>query len=311
MDYKRLIILVGKNGQPSMEKVFQKMARPNTCLVIKSHKKNCFIEYYDFSDMTKKNTIYNPKYNAKNTILVRWGNFIPVITDKKTITYNLASILNKISDKGKTRLLLSEKGVATPKTQLQDILDNCVLNFPIIARPSHHQQGKNLWVCHNIDDINNSITLGATYFSELYPKTEEYRVHCGSGKVLGCLRKPTPDDKNIVAWNRHQNHQSFKIIKQDDWEDFIIRLALLTLDNLNLCFGSVDIMVQRTLENLPKAVVCEVNTAATLVSSPFICDRWTKYFNWLGNSNQRRDNWDYTKFKKTKSLSWKLNQLNQ
>lgn len=170
-------------------------------------------------------------------------------------------------------------------------------------------RGKNLWVCNNQNELNVAIRKGATYFSEIYPKTEEYRVHCVLGKVVEVMRKPTPSDPNQIAWNRAQNDQPFTRVQWEDWKNYICKLALNATRSLGLDIAGVDIMVQKTNKSLPKAVVCEVNTAPTLNSSPHVLERYTALFNKIANSDTRIEHWDFEQFNKPSSLAWKSNQF--
>lgn len=68
-------------------------------------------------------------------------------------------------------------------------------------------------------------------------------------------------------------------------------------------------MVQNNNKNLPRAVVCELNTAPTLNSTNYVLERWVKYFNKLANSETRIEHWDFEQFEKASSLAWKENQF--
>lgn len=123
------------------------------------------------------------------------------------------------------------------------------------------------------------------------------------------MKKPAPANINQVAWNRALNDAPFERVQWANWENFICKLALRATREMGLQIAGVDIMVQRTNNRIPKAVVCEINTAPTLNSSPHVLERYGKLFNKLAGSDNRIEPWDFEQFEKAESLAWKENQF--
>jgi hypothetical protein len=311
---KKFIIIVAKHGRPSTKELFKKIAHTNAEHVIKSAVFEGFVKRTNPLDLTKRTKLRTSSpYDCTNAVVIRWGWYGNIDTDSKSIVYNKAEAIKLANDKGVCRKFLASKNIDVPKTYLLDeiseLLANDGLQYPIIARPSHHGRGKNLWICENIAEIREAIRKGATYFSEIYPKTEEYRVHCALGKVIEVMQKPAPEDTTQVAWNRAQNDAPFTRVPWDNWKNYICKLALRATKELGLDIAGVDIMVQKTDRNLPKAVVCEVNTAPTLNSSPHVLERYSLLFNKLANSDTRVEHWDFEQFTTPSSLAWKTPQF--
>jgi carbamoylphosphate synthase large subunit len=306
---KNFKILVGKHGRKSTKMLFEKITNPNTEHVLKSTVLNAFVYRTNKENLRLRKIVKGFKSpDCKNSIVARWGWYGEIETDNTSIVYNKAEAIKLSNSKGQCRKFLESKGIDVPKTYLLNEPIN-INSFPLIARPEHHGQGKNLWLCENFLDLEEAMAKGATYFSHVYPKTEEYGVHVAHGKVLAVVKKPAPDDLNQIAWNRAQNDKPFELIPQAEYKNYICKLALRAFKEIGLDYGRADVMVQKTDKNLPKAVICELNTAPTLTSTPYVLERWTKYFNKLANSDKRIEHWDFEQFEKAESLAWKENQL--
>jgi carbamoylphosphate synthase large subunit len=184
---------------------------------------------------------------------------------------NSSEAIKLSSNKKLAREVLASFGVPTPEASETD--------FPIIARPSYHEQGNDLFVCYDEYDIEEAKERGCTYFSRYYPKTKEYRVHVGSDKTLLVSVKENGDTESIV-WNYHKTGFNLRHLHRSDWlydetlHD-IVRMAKKAVRVLGLDFGSVDIMAYPT-DDQPIAVVSEVNTSSSL--SPLAMNKYLDYF---------------------------------
>lgn len=238
---KKIKFLVGTHGRPSTKLVFSKIEKDATH-ILKSNKLKAFVYRTDKQNLKKRfidRSMKNP--DCTNSIVFRWGWYGEIDTDKSTIVYNKAEAIKLSNSKGQCRKFLESKGIDVPKTYLLDEIDellaNDALQYPIIARPEHHGQGMFLYKCENSAEIRQAIRKGATYFSEFYPKTEEYGVHIGHGKILAVVKKPEPDDRNQVAWNRAQNDKPFEVIPFSEYKNYICKLALRAGKELSLDYG--------------------------------------------------------------------------
>ena len=214
--------------------------------------------------------------------------------------YNKIEAVSKATNKKRSREIFLNTGVKTPR--LYTIGDDNI-TFPIVARPLVHSKGRNFLVLNSQDEFAACYHQHGDnyYYSEFIDKDREYRVHCAHGKILAVMEKPPVDG---VAWNRAVNHEAFVRVMQKEYNYDVCFQALKAVNELGLDFGGVDVIVKDG-----QAFVLEVNTSPTLNSSEYTSYRYAQYFDWLFRSEQRRDHWDYTVFKKADSFAWKQIQL--
>jgi hypothetical protein len=198
-------------------------------------------------------------------VLIRWGS--RARAPYTNITFNKPENMVRASNKKLCRELLYNAGIDVPRIT--------ETSFPCIGRPDKHRAGKELYICHSPTDVYWAKEKGATYFSEFYPKTREYRIHVGHGRVILYSEKVGGDARRI-SWNYKEGEVTFKHLRQREWRPEIYRLAKRAVAELGLDFGAVDILADPIDEDFPIAVVCEVNTCPSL--SPYGIKRYTKYF---------------------------------
>lgn len=235
--------------------------------------------------------------------LIRFGTRIPLTS---SITYNKISAIKTSSEKFQAREILKREEVRIPFTiSKEKLVETGIVSlaeyFPLIARPLTHAQGKNLYVVNSLADYKK-LPQDIGYFSQFIPKDSEYRVHAAHGKILAVMQKPAPDDPSQVAWNRHQNDDAdpFIPIQWREWQFDVCLQALHAIKALGLDFGAVDVISKDGV-----AYVLEVNTAPSLSTSPYMTNKYANYFNWLFASDNVREHFDFTQYKKVESLSWK------
>lgn len=300
---KNLVILVGKDGRPSMRSVYSQMKSGILNVIRRPKKGKAYIRYYTTNNgetYTKKpfgNLVHN------SVKLIRWGNRIPTETNGETITYNKSEAIKLATDKKRSRELFMEKDVRTSK--LVTPTNVVEQQYPIIARPFTHSKGKNFIVLKTPEEFTSHFNANNTngwYYSEFIDKQREFRVHCAHGKVLDLMEKPRVE--NSIAWNRAINHEAFVRVKQSEYIHDVCLQALKATQVLQLDFAGVDVLLKDDL-----AYVLEVNTSPTLNSSDHVSSRYAKYFDWLNNSDTRRSHYNFTEFKKPTSFAWKNEQL--
>lgn len=297
-------ILVGIHGRPSILNVYSLMNNPDVEVWIRRRvrRKNKSIkEYwrvYSNGDSSKYRVEYHPHF--ENDVILRWGNEIQIDHPNCKI-YNQSKAVALASQKGRARQVMVEAGVNVPRiitTNSQNI------KFPVIARPQVHAKGKNLIILNNSNELTSFMFDHPDwYYAEFFPKDREVRVHVAHGKALAMMEKPAPKDKSTVAWNRAVVHEEWRAIPWSEYHYNACLEAFKAVEALGLNTGGVDVMIRGD-----EAVVLEVNTAPTLISSPYVSQRWAEYFNWLFRSTDRKS-WDYKQFKKAESFVWKHQQL--
>jgi hypothetical protein len=306
---KELIILVGKDGRPSMRNVFSKMVS-NAKLVVRRRivaKGKEWLRVYEGNQGEKFIKRPIAELNGENRKVIRWGNRIEADTNEGTIVYNKAEAVANATDKKLSREIFIKEKVRTPRLVTpSDVKDS---DFPIIARPNRHAKGKNFIVLKDKASFTahyRQHNQAGWYYSQFINKTAEFRVHCAHGKVLAVMQKTPGGDK--IAWNRAQTGEPFTWVEQKDFPFSVCFQALKATKVLGLDFAGVDVM-QIEEKGKPQGYVLEVNTSPTLNSSETVSQRYAQYFDWLNRSDKRREHWDFTKFEKASSFAWKQFQL--
>ena len=239
----KLIILVGKDGRPSMKGTYSKMI--NTAelwvrrrLIKKSGKIREYFRQYVHNIIDKYIVRELNEMDFTNRIIVRWGNTIPVQLDG-SIVYNKAEAIKNATDKLQSRLLFIKNGINTPKliNSFKDIQQN---DYPIIARPIYHAKGKNFITFDSVHEYNqHKNTHDNWYYSAFIDKTKEFRVHVAHGRILNYLEKPKPENPEQIAWNRALNGEAFENVKWSDYNNNVCKEAIKAIDALDLDFGKL------------------------------------------------------------------------
>jgi len=315
MPNKERLILTGKHGRPSTIEAFKDCQLGELVQRRQFTKKNGkFVKYYRVFDQLNKINYRKHKtnrINAKDSIVLRWGTQEPFDTNNKSIVYNKIPGLQNATNKGLSRVLMHKAGVRvptiiTPKNITED-------HLPIISRPFVHSKGKNFIVLNTIKEFNAHYSPATHYYAEFIDKQLEFRAHVGHGKVLRLMAKQNPNNGNL-AWNIAANRGGnvaedvggFKVIRWNNAEPYldVLKQSVHAVEALGLDCGGVDVMFKDG-----KAYVLEVNTAPTLNSCPTTAKRWGMYWNWLFNSESRRDHYDWRIWQKAKSFFFKNEQL--
>lgn len=294
-------ILVGRDGRPSMKKVYSLMKSEAVLTVrrIPPRTKKPYLRIYEGAkvDSFTKKPIDELKL-ASNKI-IRWGNRIEAETDKNSIIYNKSEAIANATNKKLSRQLFAKEKVRSPQLVTPQTIKNN--QYPVIARPSTHAKGKNFIVLRNLAEFTTHYQTNEPngwYYSEFVNKEREFRVHCAHGKILGVMEKARGKDK--IAWNRAVTGEPFTRVQQKDYIFSVCFQALKACKILGLDFAGVDVLLLGK-----EGFVLEVNTSPTLNSSDHISEQYARYFDWLNAENKRRPHWDFTKFKDPESFSWK------
>lgn len=134
-------------------------------------------------------------------------------------------------------------------------------NGRFIVRPSHHAQGRQLWVAEGrrgVEEVVRRQGLGGDFYaSEFFDKEKEFRVYVFEGRVVAVAEK-TPGDRNKVAWNVAQGGR-FDNVRWDAWPLQACEVAIRAWRHSGLDFGGVDVMTRGN-----RALVIEINSAPSL-----------------------------------------------
>lgn len=195
--------------------------------------------------------------------LIRWGS-TKFSNSGAEVIWNPGHAIARSSNKRLCREILWNNQIPVPTSGES--------TFPCIGRPDRHTRGRKFTVCRSSQDVARAKRLGCTYFSVFYPKTREYRVHVGSGRVLYISEKV--GGNHPFVWN-HAKGYVFEVLRRGDWREDVYIPAIRALEVLKLDFGAVDVMAD-AIAPWPSSVISEVNTAPSL--SPYGIEKYTEYF---------------------------------
>jgi glutathione synthase/RimK-type ligase-like ATP-grasp enzyme len=142
-----------------------------------------------------------------------------------------------------------------------------VEGYPVVVRPPTHSQGRNLWVCHSLEELL-SVWREGYYIRPLINKVAEFRVYVLNGKVVTVAKK-TPADPSAVAWNVAQGGR-FDVVRWGDWPLAACDVAVKALHLSGLHYSGVDVM----MDGEGNAYVIELNSAPSL---PALADGQLSY----------------------------------
>lgn len=297
-------IIVGKYGIPSIKSIYDNL---ENVMIIKSFDGR-------WKKLSKKpNGMYvwlsvaHPVFSAADKIL-RWG-CTTIINANGATVYNKSRAINLASNKFEARMKMQENNVPIPRTNIGR-MGIAYATFPIIIRPLKHSKGKDFYIANNYGEFypifHNTFFDGGCYYSSVYDKKQEYRVHVAFGKILSIQEKPLVD--GIIQANQAQTHESWRVLPWSEYRRDLCRIAVDAVKALGLDTGAVDVMVNR--ENREMSIcICEVNTAPSLDSSPYDQKRYSMFINWLFRSN--REWYKYEDWQAGKSYSFKNSQLEE
>lgn len=203
-----------------------------------------------------------------SSTVVRWGCTATLLKKPLAeVSYvNKAKGIHEVYDKITSRLALWDADLTVPTwDNPNDIRDGYDAEFttgPWVVRPRNHKQGKNLDLCHNVQEVYAAFhKYGEAYVSEFCDKVSEFRVVVFAGRVLFVYEK-IPEDASNVAWN-HAQGATTPNTKWGQWDENVVWAATEAMKLFpDLTFGAVDIMMDAEGE----VYVLEINTAPETTS---------------------------------------------
>jgi glutathione synthase/RimK-type ligase-like ATP-grasp enzyme len=171
-----------------------------------------------------------------DSILWRWNtdrNF----PDRLEINPIFPKVLS--ADKPRMRQLVAEAGVRIPPTfyTAEDARNHFTTSSaPLLWRPRSHHGGQFMTVVNSSDEVTQ---LGG-YWSEILPKTREFRVYVLFGRILGIDEKIV-NDPTQLAWN-HSAGGVFQVLSWDSWPSALSYIATKVALLANQHFTAVDVI---------------------------------------------------------------------
>lgn len=210
-----------------------------------------------------------PAPTGELNYVFRWGCTSNIPEREGTVVVNIARSIHWCSNKRQGRLDMQAAGVSVPwtigvntdGTTFGATGDYVFDERPMVARPTNHAQGRNLFSGGYMDAVRQAAAWGGGYVSEFINKVAEYRVAVIQSRVAWVAKK-TPGNPDQVAWNVAQGGR-FDNVRWSDWPKDVVKEALKAAKVSGTDFCGVDVM---TTED-GKAYVLEVNSAPSQTSA--------------------------------------------
>lgn len=250
-----------KLGRTSCREISNKMS--NTSMVVRNDRMEHRRERF--------------RYNPETTMVIRWG-CTSIVPCRNVL--NTARAIQEVNDKLSFRRRMNEANVCPPSYfDTESAIEAINEGKTLVVRPGRHAQGRNLYVVHTQQELNDAIIrcdrLGTGWYAaDLIHKVAEYRVFVGSGRVIWVAQK-TPGNPEDVAWNVARGGR-FDNVRWGDWPLKAIKTAIAAYNLTTLDFGGVDIMVDADGE----CYVLEINSAPSQ-TSPYRQECVAKYFDYV------------------------------
>lgn len=215
----------------------------------------------------------------RTDMLVRWGCTSTFPRDRKNKTINKPEEMHLVYDKKRSRKLMQEGGISTPKTyfSVEEALNTNNwrdLNFPVIVRPRCHSQGADTTICRDPASLLPFVRKDC-YISEYIQKEREFRVHVMNNYILAVTEK-VPENREAICWNEATAGSAFNNVRWHNWPVGLLREASKATRLLNIDFGGIDFMQKGN------TFYClECNTAPSL--SPYRQKVYARGFKYLLN----------------------------
>lgn len=240
--------------------------------------------------------IINLNNIVKNNIIFRYGCRAGKLDGLNALVYNQASSIKKASNKKIAREILESNNISVPRMVTPDSVG---ITFPIIGRPPVHTKGQNFFVYNTLQEFKAAYNP-EYYYSVFIDKVKELRFHVGHSSIIVAM------NKQLFQGEFAQGNlpgQSFTNIKWNSIDVDYAKLAIKACNALSLDFGAVDMIIDK----FGNAYVLEVNTAPDFDYSDYFSQCHDDYWNWLADSNTRRQHFNLLDKETSKELIFKNN----
>lgn len=194
-------------------------------------------------------------FRGKTHLILRWATTSHFFWHKPDVLINTATAIENTHHKPTGRRLMQEAGVPVPKTWF----DSREATIPFIARPPKHTGGQDFIVIKSRPELPKlPRDREDWYYSEVYPKDREYRVHVWRDKVMCSYEKYLQEGE--IRGNQLVTGLGWS--GQVEVDESIKQVAIDACKALKLDTGAVDIMTSTSHEH--PVVVCEVNAQPTI-----------------------------------------------
>lgn len=218
--------------------------------------------------------IYGRKPIRFQLPVINWGCRSLVNIDRSLSVVNPAQAVNKAQSKVITCQILEQANIPCVKlsSEVRDANSWIEKGSQVLVRRDFMSAGRGTRP-YNVG--GNQAVPGIDFYSRIFPKTHEFRVHVVGGHAIDIVQKKAraggPLDRVIRVHSNGWIYAHDGLSVDAAGQTTIEGLAISAVGALGLDFGAVDILailrprgVQNDRRELKRAVVCEINTAPGL-----------------------------------------------
>ena len=186
---------------------------------------------------------------------------------------NSAKAIHRVFDKRNFRMGLNNEKLC-PKTwfSLLEFIEDDAKVYPVIVRPEKHEQGIELYICNNLDQLKEAWDkvdrIG--YICPCIDKTAEYRYFVANDRIVTVYKK-LPKKQGMMLWNDYEEYVSF-----ENWSIPMTKAAIKAHQMSKLHWSAIDIIEDRN--KIP--YILEINTAPE-IQSPYRQECMAKIFDFF------------------------------
>lgn len=136
-------------------------------------------------------------------IILRYGNSQDLSCRSDT-SLNSPDIISTFSNKKVFADILLDHEISAPKFSRE-----IPSEFPVIIRKTlYGYKGIGIEIANSVEEFNN-IWRGNYWWTNIFSKSQEFRVHVVGGKILKIFEK-IPNNTNDIVWNSLNSHYSLR-----------------------------------------------------------------------------------------------------
>lgn len=289
-----MVITTGNSSIKTVNAIVAQMVNKPSVVTRRKYQSG---NYYWIINGKKHISSKNSRFDTQN-LIINFG--CPAGISSSVGVINPVKAINNMCNKYETRMILKDEDVNIPCTYDGNDMDDDgeLFYVPLIKRPMHHSRG----IDFEVIPADTFIYQSNHYYSEIYPKQREVRVHVAHGKVLLMHEKSLSSDH--IQANHFITGEEWRVIPWSEYELDVCKIACNAVKAVGASFGAVDVMIDRRQRSNNQVCVCEINSAPSFENSEYTVLRYARYFDWLIR-NPDAEWWPYETYTKAKSYAWK------
>lgn len=194
-------------------------------------------------------------------VIFRYGNSIAFGRSNPFggLIINQSRAIEQSANKLNCRTILSDNEIACP--QVYDINSfSTIRTFPVIARPFHHSQGRNFYICKDKEELALKMKEGY-YAQEMVDKKDEYRLFILNNRIIEASIKEKMRPNADPMIRNHRRGWRFQRVRVADINQAMKQYSVSAAKVLALNWCAIDCCIATN----GQPYIFEVNSAPGLI----------------------------------------------